>query len=113
MNMLASRRGLASDPSLSGAQTSLPMWAACSTTTHPYNDRGQVLTKTNAKGETTTYTYSEDEKGYLQSIESPLPGSATSFTYDSFGRVQTKTDESGYTLTFEYDNLDRLRKITY
>jgi len=72
-----------------------------------------VLTKTNAKNETTTYGY--DVKGYLTSIDGPLPGGddTTSFTYDSHGRVSTRTDESGYTLTFDYDPLDRVIKITY
>lgn len=73
--------------------------------------RGQILSKTNARNETTSYTY--DDKGYLESVNGPLPGSSITFTYDAVGRVGTKTDESGYRLTFDYDDLDRLTKITF
>src|SRR6516164_6312512 len=76
-----------------------------------YNGFGQVRTITNPKNETKTFTY--DDKGYLMSVEGPLPGSITRLTYDDFGRVQTVTDSAGYTLTFDYDPLDRLVQIGY
>jgi RHS repeat-associated protein len=85
--------------------------AAGQMTTYTYNDRGQVLTKTNAKNDTITYTH--DAKRNLTSVTGPLPGSSIAFTYDSISRVRTKTDESGYTLTFDYDALDRLTQITF
>jgi RHS repeat-associated protein len=85
--------------------------AAGQTTTYTYNSRGQILTETNAKNETTTYDY--DGSPYLKSVHGPQPGPSSTFTYDSFGRVRTKTDESGYALTFDYDALDRLKKVTF
>jgi RHS repeat-associated protein len=85
--------------------------AARQTTSYTYNPRGQVLTETNARNETTTYGYDAD--GHLTSIDGPLPEASVTFTYDAFGRVQTRTDESKYTLTFDYDALDRLAKVTY
>ena len=87
------------------------MDAAGQTTTYTYNARGQLLTRTNARGETIAHVY--DANGYLTAIDGPLPGSSIVFTYDGFGRVRTKTDESGYTLTFDYDALDRLTTITF
>jgi RHS repeat-associated protein len=87
--------------------------AAGQTTTYTYNARGQILTETNPRNEITTSTY--DANGYLLSVDGPLSGTndVTSFTYDSFGRVRTKTDVSGYTLTFEFDALDHLVRITH
>jgi RHS repeat-associated protein len=87
--------------------------AAGQLTTNSYSARGQLLTTTNPKNETTTLTY--DTNGYLFSIDGPLPGTndTTSFTYDAVGRAQTVTGPDGYTLAYGYDNLDRLTNITY
>src|SRR5262249_4973611 len=75
--------------------------------------RGQLLTQTDPKSETTTYTY--DTNGYLVAVDGPLPGTndVVSATYDSFGRLRTKTDVSGYTVTLEHDSMDRITKITH
>ena len=70
-----------------------------------------MLTKTNAKNETTTIPTTPMATS-LRLMGHCLESSIT-FTYDSFSRVRTKTDESGYTLTFDYDALDRLTKITF
>ena len=87
--------------------------AAGQTNTFTYNARGQLLTETNPKGETTAFTY--DTNGYLIAVDGPLPGTndVVRMTYDAAGRTLTKADVSGYTVTFEHDNLDRLTKITH
>jgi RHS repeat-associated protein len=87
--------------------------AAGQLTTNTYNARGQILTTTNPRGETRTYSY--DTNGYLLSVDGPLPGSADSlaFTYDAVGRLQTARDTDGYTVTNYYDNLDRLTNVIH
>jgi len=91
--------------------------AAGQVTTHTYNAQGQVLTRKNAKNETTTYIYGgTGPAGCLASVTSPPFNSVsavTSFTYDSFKRVRTMTDSDNYTTTTDYDNLDRKIKVTY
>ena len=86
-------------------------------TTNTYNAQGQVLTRKNAKNETTTYAYGGTvPAGLLASVTSPQFNSVsavTSFTYDSFKRVRTVTDSDNYTVTTDYDNLDRKTKVTY
>lgn len=82
--------------------------AAGQITTYTYNAYGQVLTRKNAKNETTTFAYGGTAPaGYLASITSPPFNSVsavTSFTYDSANRVRTVTDADNYTLTTDYDN---------
>ena len=91
--------------------------AAGQVTTYTYNAQGQVLTRKNAKNETTTYAYgSVVPAGCLASVTSPPFNSVsavTTFTYDSFKRVRTVTDSDNYTVTTDYDNLDRKIKVTY
>src|SRR5205085_118409 len=82
-----------------------------------YNPQGQLLTRQNAKNETTTYAYGGSvPAGCLASVASPPfnnVSAVTTFTYDSFKRVRTATDSDNYTVTIDYDNLDRKTKVTY
>ncbi|PYK38123.1 MAG: type IV secretion protein Rhs, partial [Verrucomicrobia bacterium] len=94
--------------------------AAGQATTDFYNTYGQILTRTNAKNEVTTFGYGDGTAGhpigYLTSITSPPfnnVSAVTTFTYDSANRVRTVTDSDGYTVTTDYDNLDRPVTITY
>ncbi|PYI90598.1 MAG: hypothetical protein DME97_16815 [Verrucomicrobia bacterium] len=94
--------------------------AAGQPTTQTYDGQGQVLTRTNAKNEMTTYAYGDGTPtkpvGYLESITSPPfngNSAVTTFRYDTFNRVQTVTDTDGYATITDYDNLDRKIKVTY
>ena len=91
--------------------------AAGQATTYAYNVYGQILTRMNAKNETTMFAYGGTvPNGYLASITSPPfngVSAVTTFTYDSANRVRTVTDSDGYTLTTDYDNLNRPIQITY
>jgi RHS repeat-associated protein len=91
--------------------------AAGQVTTYTYNAQGQVLTRKNAKNETTTFAYGGTlPAGLLASVTSPPFNSVsavTAFTYDSFKRVRTVTDSDSYTTTTDYDNIDRKIKVTY
>jgi len=103
------------------------------TITYTYNARGQILTQTNARGQTTTFSYHND--GRLNTIISPegtttysyngnkqltgisSPGSvARSFTYDNYGRVNTAAENisgSNFSTTFTYDSYGRLNTRTH
>ena len=86
--------------------------------TYRYDAFGQMLTRTNANDETTTYAYGGSAPaGYLASITSPPfngVSAITSFGYDSCNRVRTVTNQADqYTVTMDYDNLDRKVMVTY
>lgn len=81
--------------------------------TNAYNDRGQLLTTTNPKGETTAFTYNTN--GYLQAIDGPMPGQEDLVTlrYDPLGRVREMVQTDGYATTNLYDILDRITRVTF
>jgi RHS repeat-associated protein len=87
--------------------------AAGESTSLAFTANGQVLTVTNAKNETTTYTYDAGGLGYLQSVVGPVSGAATSYSYDGYGRVRTVTDSDGYVLLTDFDAFDRPTKTTF
>jgi len=91
--------------------------AAGQTTTYTYNSAGQILTMTTPERagitENRTTTWSYDANGYLQSVTGPATGATHSYTYDAYARVRTETDPDSYTATYDYDALDRLTRITY
>ncbi len=82
-------------------------------TLYVWNPAGQLLTITDANGNTTTMTYSLD--GYLMQIDGPLPGNqdVKKFSYDGFGRLFSTEDSVGYQLFFLYDNANRLVKTLF
>jgi RHS repeat-associated protein len=96
--------------------------AADQKTFYSYNPNGQILTRTNAKNEITSYAYYVTDtlttpRGYLESVTSPSfngNSAVTVFTYDGARRVRTVTKVADdYTTTTDYDNLDRKTKVTY
>ena len=78
---------------------------------------GQLLTVTNPKDETITFSYQDDPEsaGYrrLLSITGDVPGGDRAFTYDDFDRIRTISTVDGSTITLDYDDLDRVRTVTY
>ena len=70
-----------------------------------------MATVTNAKNETTTYTY--NSLNQLTSVTRPVTGATTTFTYDGHGRIRTTTDSDNYTLTMDYDAFDRPTETNY
>ncbi|MHB8068859.1 MAG: RHS repeat-associated core domain-containing protein [Desulfobaccales bacterium] len=72
-----------------------------------------VATRTNARGVTTNYSYTELEKlaGYYDSPNSPRK-TGTSYTYDVFGRL-TRVSGSAGNLNFAYDNNSRLLSVDW
>jgi RHS repeat-associated protein len=74
---------------------------------YTYDDAGNQLTKTEAKG-TTAYTY--DSLSRLNSVTEP-EGKVTSYTYDGAGNRKTETVQFGLigsNTIYNYDNRNRL-----
>ena len=85
--------------------------AAGETTTYTYTATGDIETVTNALSDTTTYTYDTD--GRLETVTGPVAGATTTYEYDGYGRLWRVTDPEGYQTTTEYDLFDRPTKATY
>ena len=82
-----------------------------------YNARGQVLTATDARDNTTTYTYHESTTadamvGDLQSVTNPAGDVTTFDLYGRSGLLLRSTDASGTTTTLAYDARKRLTAVT-
>ncbi len=90
-------------------------------TTYGWNSRGQIISATNPKSETTTFEYYEENvagkqrKGRLAIINGPLAGNddVVSFDYDYFGNIASVTGPDGYFVRFTYDSLDRRTRIIF
>lgn len=80
--------------------------------TFTYNSDGTLAAATDAKGNTTSYSYDASTHA-LTKVTPPAPLQPATFTYDSVGRVKTVTDGSGVTATYSYDALDRVTNIAY
>lgn len=99
-------------------------------TTATYDDRGNMLTRTDrlgnvetwtydaannvasytdARGEPTSYTY--DSHNRMTSEIDPL-GGVTSYTYTALGQVETVTTPAGRTTTYSYDAEANLTAVT-
>ncbi len=74
-----------------------------------YDSAGNVLTSTDALGNTTTYTY--DSMNRL-STQTDARGGVVQYDYDNMGNLTFITDERNHITSFEYDGMDRLVKVT-
>src|SRR6266853_5688061 len=78
-----------------------------------YDTRGNLLTKTNELGATTTYSY--DSNNNVTSVAVPIAPdtyATTKYTYNSFGEVLTTTDPMGNVTTNTYDSKGNLLTVT-
>jgi len=96
-----------------------------------YDDAGNLLTKTDPLGNTTTYTYEPtynqvetitdseenttafeyDVNGNLIFVTDPI-GNVTTYEYNSFGQVKNKTDAKDNKTSYQYDTYGNLTKKT-
>lgn len=106
-----------------GNVTTISQWinspSSTASTAFSYDDSGQVLSKLDARGNTTTYSYDPATNGFLTHAAYPMTGSglavATSAKYDAAsGILQTTTDPNGQVTTYKYyDRLLRPAEIDY
>ncbi|MEG3629718.1 RHS repeat-associated core domain-containing protein [Streptomyces poriticola] len=78
------------------------------TTSYEYTRSDGLRKITDAKGNTTEYTY--NWLGERVTTDDPDTGASTT-TYDGNGKIATTTDAEGRTLTHEYDALQRLTAV--
>ncbi len=75
-----------------------------------YDANGNILTRTDALGNTTTFTY-ESVFNKVTSVTDPL-GHVTTSTYDATGNLRTNTDENGNTTSFTYNEFGQVTEST-
>jgi RHS repeat-associated protein len=74
-----------------------------------YDDRGQCVAVTDARGSTVSIEY--DERGNVTAMQMPS-GAATQMTYDERARLASVTDPLGSTVYFGYDERDYMTSVT-
>ncbi len=74
------------------------------------DQNGDVLSRTDALGNTTSFTY-DPTFNKVTSIKDPL-GNISTFTYDPSGNLLTSTDANGHTTTFTYSPFGEVTTIT-
>jgi RHS repeat-associated protein len=82
------------------------------TTYDAYDAHGQLLEKTDANGVVTEYVY--DLRGRTTSITATPPSGpprVTTYTYDDAGQLETVESPNGTLLTYEYDDAHNLLSI--
>ncbi|MCG7318599.1 RHS repeat-associated core domain-containing protein [Brevibacillus laterosporus] len=77
--------------------------------TYEYNDRGQMISETVGKEETTTYEY--DERGNLIQVVDPL-GNQTSYVYSEDDLLLSEINAEGGITSYTYDERERLVSMT-
>ena len=80
--------------------------APTGTTTYAYNGNGDLITVTDPRGNSTTYTYNPVHT--LQKITNRVGTQIINNTYDAKGRVLTQVDVNNITRTFTYDDTNRI-----
>lgn len=78
-------------------------------TRYAYDEAGNVITKTDKEGRTTTYEYDAFDR--LTKATDCL-GGITEYTYDNQDNLIALKDAKGHTTTFTYDRNNRLTKDT-
>jgi RHS repeat-associated protein len=77
---------------------------------YTYDANGNMLTRTDALGNTATFTY-EPTFGQVTSFTDPL-GNVTRYTYDSHGNVLTEVDPNRHVKSLAYDSSGQLIQIS-
>jgi RHS repeat-associated protein len=86
--------------------------APCNQTNPP---RGTLSSMQDARGNSTSLTYTYNPNGTLASAQlaAPSPLGSVTYNYDSLSRVSSTVDGKSQTTSFVYDNRDRVKTITY
>ena len=74
-----------------------------------YDNKGNVLTRSDALGNTTTLTYDALNRILTQT---DAQSGVVTLTYDALGNLLSLNDQRGHTTSFAYDNMNRLTQRT-
>ena len=77
--------------------------------TRTYSSSGNILTNTDALGNTTTYTYDNMNRLLTQT---DARGGVIRYAYDNMGNLTSITDQRNHVTSFQYDAMDRLVRVT-
>ncbi|MEW6026192.1 MAG: RHS repeat-associated core domain-containing protein [Planctomycetota bacterium] len=86
--------------------TDLPGFAGRNVTTNVYDGNGNLVSKTDAKGQEIVYTYDKNNR-----MTGKQADQLTTYTYDASSNLLTTLDANTDTIN-EYDDLSRLTKVT-
>lgn len=78
--------------------------------TYTLDSNGNILTKTDSLGGTTTYTY-DPVFGQVTSVTNPV-GNVTKYTYDASGNRLSKTDPDSNTTSYAYNTFGQVIQTT-
>lgn len=84
--------------------------ARAGTQTFSLDQNGNVLSQTDALGNTTVFTY-DPNFNKVTSIKDPL-GNITRFTYDSSGNLLSRTDANNHTTSLAYNSFGQVTQAT-
>jgi YD repeat-containing protein len=104
----------------SGTRIGTSVANAAKRTTEVFSLNGYLLSSTDANGQTTTFTYSDEATpstlapyaGLLLKVQDAF-GQALNFIYDAQGRLAAMTDPAGGVTTYAFDTLGNLAQVTY
>lgn len=78
-------------------------------TTYTYDGKGNLLSLTDANGNSTTYSYDALDRLVRQE---DAAAQVTAYTYDALGQVVRAVNPRGYAQSFTYDRANRLQTMT-
>lgn len=76
-----------------------------------YDDHGNLLTRSDAQGNTWTYTY--NNKGQVLTEINPLGATTATYTYNEDGTLASMALKNAEPITFEYDEMKRRTRTTH
>ncbi len=76
-----------------------------------YDDHGNLLTRSDAQGNTWTYTY--NNKGQVLTETNPLGGTTATYTYNEDGTMASLALNNAEPITFIYDEMKRRTRTTH
>jgi len=101
------------DPPTKGDLTKEILWLNTGNnpeTTYTYDNYGNVLSVTDAEGQTTQYTYDTEVHTFPEEMTN-AKGQTTTYSYDlGTGNLLSATDPNGFAIDYEYDTFGRIIK---
>jgi RHS repeat-associated protein len=93
-----------------GTNQILSISEANATVGYTYDGNGNIITRTDALGNTTRFTY-DSRFDEVLSVTDPL-GNVSSYTYDAAGNLLTSTDPNGKVTSYTYNSFGQVTQVT-